>query len=104
MDADLNALFAATLLFVGGHFALSSDALRPRLIDLMGERAFRVVYSVAILTAFVAMLDAENALFRNEGGNFRRIPESISGLTSTEQTSSACFADFDLERHPRVFR
>jgi uncharacterized membrane protein len=58
MDADLNALFAATLLFVGGHFALSSDALRPRLIDLVGEGAFRAVYSVAILAAFFAMLSA----------------------------------------------
>ncbi len=78
MDADLNALFAATLLFVGGHFALSSDALRPRLIDLMGERAFRVVYSVAILAAFVAMLTSYGNALRtpvwSPPGAFALIP------------------------------
>lgn len=61
MSADLNALFAATVLFVGGHFLLSSDALRPRLVKRLGERSYLVVYSIAVLAAFVWMIDAYGA-------------------------------------------
>ncbi len=56
MDADLNALFAATLLFVGGHFLLSSDSLRSRLVEILGENLFRGFYSLVMLVAFAAML------------------------------------------------
>lgn len=56
MNADLNALFAATLLFVAGHFLLSSEVLRPRLIQVLGEPVFRGVYAAAMLTAFAAMV------------------------------------------------
>ena len=56
MDVDLNALFAATLVFVGGHFLLSSELLRPRLVSILGEAAFRGLYAVAMLAAFVAMV------------------------------------------------
>ena len=56
MDADLNALLAATLLFVGGHFLLSGDPLRSRLVEILGETLFRGFYSLVMLAAFAAML------------------------------------------------
>ncbi len=56
MDADLNALFAATLLFVGGHFLLSGAPLRSRLVEILGETLFRGIYSLVMLVAFAAML------------------------------------------------
>lgn len=56
MNADLNALFAATLLFVGGHFLLSGEPLRPRLVDALGDTLFRGFYSLVMLAAFAAML------------------------------------------------
>ncbi len=61
MDAAFNALFAATLSFVGGHFLLSSAALRPRLVALLGVQGFRAAYSVAALAAFVWMVKAYGA-------------------------------------------
>jgi uncharacterized membrane protein len=39
-------LAAALVLFVGGHFVLSSHALRPRLIGGLGDRGFPAFYSV----------------------------------------------------------
>jgi len=56
MDADLNALFAATLLFVGGHFLLSGEPLRARLVDLLGDGLFRGLYSLIMLAALAAMI------------------------------------------------
>jgi uncharacterized membrane protein len=56
MDTGLNALFAATLLFVGGHFLLSGDPLRSRLVEILGETLFRGFYSLVMLAAFAAML------------------------------------------------
>ena len=61
MNAELNALFAATLVFVGGHFLLSGEPLRARLIDFLGETLFRAFYSLAMLAAFAAMLAAYGA-------------------------------------------
>ncbi len=47
---------------------------------------------------FVAVLDTENLLFRNDGkGRFAPVPESASGLRSTGETVGACFADFDSD-------
>lgn len=56
MNADLNALLAATSLFVGGHFLLSGDLLRSRLMAILGEPLFRGLYSLVMLVAFTAML------------------------------------------------
>lgn len=53
MVGGLQALFAATILFVGGHFILSSAAVRPVLVARVGERAFLGLYSVVVLVAFV---------------------------------------------------
>ena len=56
MDPALNSLLAATVLFVGGHFLLSSDTLRPRLMGLLGERGFRAAYSLAVFAALMWMV------------------------------------------------
>lgn len=45
MLSDLNSLLAATVLFVGGHFLLSSHALRAGLVRRLGESGFRGLYS-----------------------------------------------------------
>jgi uncharacterized membrane protein len=65
LDAGLNALFAATLLFVGCHFLLSGDTLRSRLVDILGDTLFRGFYSLAMLAAFAAMLAAYGAAPRS---------------------------------------
>jgi FG-GAP-like repeat len=46
---------------------------------------------------FVGLVNGPNLLFKNERGRYRLVPESESGLTSTEETASACFADFDQD-------
>jgi uncharacterized membrane protein len=51
-----NALIAATLAFVGGHFLLSSRPLRPALNDRLGERGFRLLYSAAMTVALIWMI------------------------------------------------
>jgi uncharacterized membrane protein len=57
----LNALFAATLVFVGGHFLLSSEPLRGRLVESLGDGMFRGLYGLVMLAAFAAMLAAYGA-------------------------------------------
>jgi uncharacterized membrane protein len=61
MLGSLNALFAATVLFVGGHFVLSSPPVRSFLVDRLGPRRFRALYSVLVTVAFVWMLFAYGA-------------------------------------------
>lgn len=56
MTGTLNALFAAVVTFVGGHFLLSSQVLRPSLRRRLGEQNFRMAYALAIGAAFVWML------------------------------------------------
>jgi uncharacterized membrane protein len=56
-----NALIAATLAFVGGHFLLSSRPLRPLLHDRFGVRGFRLVYSLAMTVALLWMVAAFRA-------------------------------------------
>ena len=53
MIGSLDALFAATTLFVGGHFLLSSVPVRLALIERMGETRYLGWYSVAMLAVFV---------------------------------------------------
>lgn len=53
-----DALIAATLAFVGGHFLLSSRPVRPLLNARVGERGFRLVYSAAMVATLVWMLAA----------------------------------------------
>lgn len=56
MNAALNVLFVATLVFVGGHFVLSSLPVRRRLVRALGESRFVPVYSLAVTAAFIWML------------------------------------------------
>ncbi len=58
MTGGLDALFAATILFVGGHFILSSAAVRPGLVARLGERGFLGTYSIVVLVAFAWMIVA----------------------------------------------
>ncbi len=61
MLGSLDALFAATVLFVGGHFLLSSQAIRPRLVRALGAQGFSLVYSLAVAGAFLWMVAAYGA-------------------------------------------
>ncbi|MBO6783391.1 MAG: NnrU family protein [Alphaproteobacteria bacterium] len=56
MSGSLNELFAASVLFVAGHFILSSVPVRMALVGRLGETRFLVAYSVVILAIFVWML------------------------------------------------
>lgn len=58
---SVNELLAATLLFTGGHFLLSSAALRNPLIQKLGDNGFQGLYALCILAAFVWMLFAYGA-------------------------------------------
>jgi uncharacterized membrane protein len=57
----LNELLAATALFVGSHFMLSSAALRAPLRQRLGESRFRGLYSAVALASFAWMLLAYGA-------------------------------------------
>jgi uncharacterized membrane protein len=58
MIGSLDALVAATVLFVAGHFLLSSLPPRRAMTELLGPQGFRIAYSVVALAAFVWMLRA----------------------------------------------
>ncbi|MFQ5774084.1 MAG: NnrU family protein [Kiloniellaceae bacterium] len=58
MTGSIDALFAATALFVGGHFLLSSRPLRRPLVGMLGPRGFLPVYSAVVAVAFVWMVTA----------------------------------------------
>jgi uncharacterized membrane protein len=58
MIGTLNALFAATVLFVVGHFALSSQPLRLALVGKLGETRFLTAYSAVMMVIFVWMIMA----------------------------------------------
>ena len=52
MDHALVSLLAASLAFVGMHFALSHP-LRAPLVGKLGENGFRALYSLVALATFV---------------------------------------------------
>ena len=56
MVGSLDALFTATVLFVGGHFLLSSMPIRLVLIQRLGETRFLAGYSIAMLVVFAWMI------------------------------------------------
>lgn len=60
MDQPIANLIAATLAFVGTHFALSHP-LRPALIRMAGDRGFQIVYSLVAAGTFVWMILAFRA-------------------------------------------
>ncbi len=61
MTGSLDALFAATAVFVCGHFLLSSRALRRPLVRRLGQGGFLSLYSLAVAAAFLWMLAAYRA-------------------------------------------
>ncbi len=56
MLTDFNDLLAAAVAFVLGHFLLSSVSIRRALLQRLGEKGFRALYSLVIAVAFVWML------------------------------------------------
>ena len=61
MIGSLNALFLATLIFVGGHFLLSGMPLRRSLVGKLGDTGFRLVYAAVATGSLVWMLFAYGA-------------------------------------------
>lgn len=61
MTGTLNALLAATVAFVAGHFLLSTRSLRRPILAQAGEQGFRAVYSILVFAAFVWMIAAYRA-------------------------------------------
>jgi len=58
MLGSLNALLAATVAFIGGHFLLSSAPLRIPLVRALGPGGFTPVYALLVGAAFLWMLAA----------------------------------------------
>lgn len=58
MIGSINALFAATVFFVAGHFLLSSTVLRRPLAGYLGEGGFRALYSLFAAVTLVWMVIA----------------------------------------------
>ncbi|MCH9000089.1 MAG: NnrU family protein [Proteobacteria bacterium] len=58
MTGSLDALIAATAVFVFGHFLLSSRPLRAPLVRTLGQGGFLSLYSLAVAAAFLWMLTA----------------------------------------------
>lgn len=121
----MNELLAATILFVGGHFLLSSASLRKPLSQKLGNNGFQALYSITVLTAFVWMLYSyANAPFINlwfPAPVFAWVPHVlmplaffgiIAGLTTPSATAvggqkllsdtaqSAARGIFTITRHP----
>lgn len=58
LTGTLDTLFAAVAFFVGGHFVLSSLAVRRPIIKAIGENSFRMAYSALMLVALVWVIMA----------------------------------------------
>ena len=58
---SLNALFLATVVFVGGHFLLSSLPVRKVIVNRIGDGGFRGLYTIVAGASFVWMLFAYGA-------------------------------------------
>jgi uncharacterized membrane protein len=61
MTGTIESLALAIAAFVGGHFILSSLPVRQGLTGLVGENAFRGLYSLFALASFIWMLRAYGA-------------------------------------------
>ncbi|MGE0748655.1 MAG: NnrU family protein [Rhodospirillales bacterium] len=55
MSETLTSLWLSTALFVGGHFVLSSGAVRPRLVAALGDGGFMIGYSLFAIATFIWM-------------------------------------------------
>lgn len=67
MDPALTSLLAASLAFVGTHFAMSHP-LRAPMVGLLGEKGFLGVYSLVSLACLVWMVLAFRAAPTGSGG------------------------------------
>ena len=54
--ATLTELFLATFAFVGGHFIIAGTALRPALVQRLGEKGYQGLFSLLMLCAFAWMI------------------------------------------------
>lgn len=61
MFAAFLPLLLSTLTFTGGHFILSSGAIRSSITGVIGEGPFRAIYSVLMIAAVVWMIGAYTA-------------------------------------------
>jgi uncharacterized membrane protein len=61
MVGTVQALFMAVVVFVGGHFILSSVAVRQGLIKAAGVKGFRLLYSALAIAALVWIIVAYGA-------------------------------------------
>ncbi|WP_420405463.1 NnrU family protein [Nisaea sp.] len=61
MTGSLDALFAAVVAFVGGHFLLGWPSIRALLIEQIGANRFRAIFSLAAIVAMVWMVMAYGA-------------------------------------------
>lgn len=108
MTGSIDALFAATVLFVGGHFLLSSAPLRTPLMGVLGERRFLIAYSAAMIVVFTWMIlawrDAPRSLLWDLGHLGQGLPAivmpfalffAVCGLTTPSATMAGARAPDD---------
>ena len=79
MTGSVLAVLALWGLFAGTHAALSSQALRPRLVARLGERAFLGVYSLVAFASFVPLVWVYLAV-RHQGALLWALPIGTAGL------------------------
>ena len=60
MFGSIESVLYAAIVFVGGHFALSSRPIRTKLVGRIGENAFVVLYSLIVAAALVWLAIAFN--------------------------------------------
>lgn len=58
MTGSILHVLIAAMVFVGGHFLLSSGPMRPPLVNAVGEWAFRGFYSLVAILSFVWLIMA----------------------------------------------
>lgn len=61
LTGDIDSLIAATAVFVGGHFILSSRPVRQGLVRALSEQGFLLAYSAVAVAALIWMVAAYNA-------------------------------------------
>ena len=116
-------LLAAMAVFVGGHFLLSSPAVRPNIVARTGENGFRIVYStivtIGLVWAVFAWRRADHLPVWDLEPGFRHLaitlmlPVAIlftGSLVAKNPTSVGASADgvaptgiFRITRHPMMW-
>lgn len=99
MLGSIETLALATACFVGGHFILSSVAVRNAAVGLLGENGFRALYSLLAMAALawtvLAYRTAPEVVFWKSGMLLKHIPVvlmpfacilAVAGLTTRSVT------------------